>query len=558
MRILTGTKWKTGFLDYHKNRTEYRIRVLAWKNLEKLENVYHTRAKSIRLLLNYFPVVGFEGLRTKVWSRLREENRNKKFVSCGVGEIMETADGGSPVVSGAEPFKQGDIVGFVAPLHPAVVERVTLPEELVFKLDVVPELLHGQISYFPLRSIPEIEQGVRFRESNTAWWKHIRGWSIYSGAAISPETCRELKAGLLQELEATDWKSGNALPLAGARPVSETMGPGGRNNPRKKRGIVFGFGNYAKINVIPYCRPFIDITTVHEIDPTQMYPERRIKRWDAAPFPRPDERYDVYFVASYNHTHVPITLHALRQGAYALVEKPVANDYDELAELERTLRQVGRKVFVGFHKRYGAFNKFALRDLGVKYGEPISYHSVVYELEQPEFFWYNWPVSRSTFFANGCHQVDHFLHLNNFSKPVNFDIRLLQDHAVLVWIELENGATFTTVFSEKGSLRVGPRDHVELKVPGRDVRIEDNVRYMSEDNSRIIRKLRVYKTHSYKTMYREIGRKIAHDEDGDSLESLFISTKLMLDLEAKLTELKHWRNRYEDAKKNFWNYFGQI
>ncbi len=546
MRILTGETWREGFLDYHKTRTEYRVRVLAWKNLEKLENVYHTRAKSIRLLLNYFPVVGPEGIRTKVWSRLREENRNKKFVSCGIGTVVDAAEGGS--------FKKDDVVGFVAPLHPAVVERITLPEELVFKLDTAPQLPADTLAYIPLRSISD------------KWWKGIRGWSIYSGTAISPETRRELETGLLQALKATDWEGGDALPLVGMKPVSEIISTYGRYGsstsiptlgPHKKRGVVFGFGNYAKINVIPYCRPFIDITTIHEIDPTQVYPERRIKRWDSMPFPRPDERYDVYFVASYNHTHVPITLHALRQGAYALVEKPVVNDDDELAELEAALQQAGRKVFIGFHKRYGTFNKLALKDLGVAHGEPISYHSIVYELEQPEFFWYNWPVSRSTFFANGCHQVDHFLHLNNFSKPKDFDIKLLQDRAVLVWIELENGATFTTVFSEKGSLRVGPRDHVELKVPGRDVRIVDNIRYMSEDNSRIIRKLRVYKTHSYKTMYQEIGRKIANNEDGDSLESILVSTKLMLDLEKKLTELKGWRNRYEDGKKNFWNYFSK-
>ncbi len=194
----------------------------------------------------------------------------------------------------------------------------------------------------------------------------------------------------------------------------------------------------------------------------------KVRRWDSSPFPKPDEKADVYFVASYNHTHVPITLHALRQGALAVVEKPVVNDYEELAELEKALRQAGRKVFIGFHKRYGLFDGLvALKDLGVKRGDPISYHSIVYELVQPEFFWYNWPVSRSTFFANGCHQIDHFLHLNNFSQPKDFDIKLLHDHAVEVWIELENGSSFTTTFSEKGTWRVEHRDIVELKVPER-------------------------------------------------------------------------------------------
>jgi hypothetical protein len=201
------------------------------------------------------------------------------------------------------------------------------------------------------------------------------------------------------------------------------------------------------------------------------------------------------------------------------------------------------------------FNEFARKDLGVRLGEPISYHSIVYELIQPELFWYNWPVSRSTFFANGCHQIDHFLHLNNFSKPKNFDIKLLADNAVEVWIELENGAVFTTTFSEKGTSRVGPRDIVELKVHGRNVRIIDAIKYQSENEHRILRKKRIFKTNSYRDMYRTIGAKIAKNEPGDTVESVIISTKLMLDLEEKLQAQKGWGNRYKDAKEEFWTYF---
>lgn len=557
MHILTEKKWKEGFLDYRKNPGEYRIRVLAWKQLEKLENAYHTRPKSIRLLWNYLPVVGPEGLFTKTWSRLREEHRNKKYVSCGVGIILEKAHGGT--------FNEKEVVAFIAPFHPPLVERVTLPEEFVFKLEPsdMPDLQPENIAYVP-PATSDVDM------SKNAWWHTVRGWSVYSGIEVSQETRRELAEGLREEIKNTDWSGAQRFDISSPSAVREIKGEAGlrRANPSttlgvspstklgvKKTGVVFGFGNYAKINILPYTRPFVDINTVHEIDPTQIFFERNITKWDSAPFPRDNEQYDVYCVASYNHTHVPITLHALRQGAYALVEKPVVNDYEELDALQKALREAGRKVFIGFHKRYGIFNRMALKDLGVTHGEPVSYHSIVYELIQPEFFWYNWPVSRSTFFANGCHQIDHFLHLNNYSKPKDFDIKLLQDNAVEVWIELENGATFTTTFSEKGSSRVGPRDHVELKAHGRDVRITDNIRYMSEDNHRVIRKMRVFKTHSYKTMYQEIGKKIANNEEGDSIESILISSKIMLDLEERLQTMKGWGDRYEKAKKEFWSNF---
>jgi predicted dehydrogenase len=480
------------------------------------------------------------GLITKVWSRIREDRRNDKYVSCGIGKIIESA--------GDESLPKGKMVAFVATMHPALVERIVLPKEFIFSINdsfELPEISENNILYLPLGN----------GKLKDIWWKEFIGWSVYSGTEVSEEGQKQILEGLKKEIRDSDWKNSQKISTQKSNPISEIKGDILKPSSNKKSAVLFGYGNYAKINIIPYTSPFVDIKSVHEIDPTQIFVERRVQRWDSAPFPRENEKYDVYFVASYNHTHVPITLHALNQGAYVVVEKPVVMDYGDLDNLEKALKIAGRKLFIGFHKRYGTFNDLALKDLGVKYGEPISYHSIVYELIQPEFFWYNWPVSRSTFFANGCHQIDHFLHLNNFSKPINFDIKLLQDHAVEVWIELENGAVFTTTFSEKGSMRVGPRDIVELKVPGKNIRIIDATRYLSEDDHKIIRKKRIFKTNSYRDMYREIGRRIANNEPGDSIESVMISGKIMLDLEEKLQNLKGWGDRYEKAKNRFWGYF---
>lgn len=537
MKICTGKKWRDGFLDYHRIKKEYRIQVLAWKNLEKIEDAYYVRPKSIRMALRYLPVVGPYGLFTKAWSRLREGRRNDKYVSCGIGKIIETGENSE--------FKTNDLIAFIAPFHPRLVERLTLPQEFIFPLEkeIIPQLPQTDILYVSLEA----------NKTNNCWWEEIISWSIYSGKEISEELHQKLGENLIQEIKNTNWLTSQRFEIKAPTEIKETKGEVKRLDQRKT-GVLFGFGNYAKTNILTFMKPFVNITTIHEIDPTQIW-ERDAQKWDTAPFPRDNEKYDVYFVASYNHTHVPITLYALKQGAYAVVEKPVAMDYGELEEIKKMLAEVGPKIFVGFQKRYSIFNQWALKDLGVKPGEPISYHSIVYEISQPKYFWYTWPVSRSTFLANGCHQIDHFLYLNDFSQPKNFEIKLLQDRAIELWIELENGAVFTTTFSEKGSTRIGPRDFIELKVPHRNVRITDNISYLSEDDSRIIRKKRIFKTDSYKNMYVQIGKRIAHNEEGDSLKSILVTTKLMLDLEERLQIQKGWGDRYLKAKDKFWSYF---
>jgi predicted dehydrogenase len=538
MKILVGEKWKNGFLDYNRNKKEYRIQVLAWKNLEKIEDAYYIRPKSLKMALRYLPVVGPYGLFTKAWSRWREQRRNDKYVSCGIGKIIETG-------SNSE-FKVNDMVAFIAPFHPPLVERLTLPQELIFNIDktILPQLPSKEILLYPLEQ----------KNKPTQWWEEIISWSIYSGRDVSEDLRKKLEEGLIQEIKNTNWNNCEKFDIKIPTEIKETKGEVKKMDSQRKSGVLFGFGNYAKTNIISFMKPFVNIATIHEIDPTQIW-EKSAQKWDAIPFPRDNEKYDVYFVASYNHTHSPIALYALKQGAYVVVEKPVAMDYSELEEIQKTLKEAGPKLFIGFHKRYSVFNEWAFEDLNVKFGEPISYHSIVYEISQPKYFWYTWPVSRSTFLANGCHQIDHFLCLNNFSKPKDFDIKLLQDNAIEVWIELENGAVFTTTFSEKGSTRIGPRDHVELKVPGRNVTITDNISYLSENESRILRKKKMFKTNSYRNMYLKIGAKIANNEDGDSIESIMVSTKLMLDLEEKLQKQKGWGDRYIKAKEKFWGYF---
>ncbi|MDD3488174.1 MAG: Gfo/Idh/MocA family oxidoreductase [Candidatus Pacebacteria bacterium] len=537
MKIHTGKKWQNGFLDYYCSKKEYRIQVLAWKNLEKIEGAYYIRPKSLKMALRYLPVVGFYGLFTKAWSRFREQRRNDKYVSCGIGKIIETGDNSE--------FKNNDIIAFIAPFHPHLVERLTLPQEFIFNInkDILPQLSSKEILLCSLNQ----------RSESNHWWQDVISWSIYSGRDISQELKKRLEQGLIQEIKNTNWNNCEKINTQIPTIIKETKGEVKKLDSRKT-GVLFGFGNYAKTNIISFMKPFVNITTIHEIDPTQIW-QKSAQKWDSSPFPRDNEKYDVYFVASYNHTHAPITLNALKQGAYAVVEKPVAMDYEELEEIEKAIKQFGPKIFIGFHKRYSIFNDWAKKDLGVNSGDPISYHSVVYEISQPKYFWYSWPISRSTFFANGCHQIDHFLHLNDFSKPKDFDIKLLQDNAIEVWIELENGAVFTTVFSEKGSTRVGPRDHVELKVPGKNIRITDNIFYLAEDETRIIRKRKMYKTNSYRDMYIKIGKRIANNEQGDSLKSIMVSTKLMLDLEEKLQRQKGWGDQYIKAKEKFWSYF---
>ena len=188
-------------------------------------------------------------------------------------------------------------------------------------------------------------------------------------------------------------------------------------------------------------------------------------------------------------------------------------------------------MFAAFHKRYSPFNYLIFKDLGVNLGEPVSYRCTVYETLQPPLYWYRWPNSKSELLSNGCHWIDHFLYLNNFSEPKNYDVKLLENDAINVSMILENGAFFSMMFAKGKENQIGIQDNVELKAENATVKIINDAEYAAENGGKIVRREKINKMENYKMMYNSIGKRILAGGQGDSLQSVEISSSAVLKLE---------------------------
>ncbi|HQG29339.1 MAG TPA: oxidoreductase, partial [Candidatus Ozemobacteraceae bacterium] len=489
MNILAGGEWRSGFPDYFRGPGQVRIRVLAFRNLARIEGLYFVRPRSMRLLVNYLFEFGLRGVFRKVRSRLGERLRNEKYISFGIGRVLE-ADAGSVHAAGR-------FVAFLAPCHPACVERIVLDDGLVAPLE-------GE-HRFDERTV--LHGGPAEARPDADFWTGLAGFSEHAGRVLEPTLLADLHDRLRRAVAAETWVkcTAHALPdRDGMSSVSETVAAenaGGSKDPARPSGIVYGYGNYAKTFLIPNASPFIEIRKIHEIDPTQIPLEERGWAWDTSPLPRPDERADVFFGAGYHHTHVPVALAALRQGAYAVVEKPVAVDDRQLGELLEALKTAGPKLFSCYHKRYIPFNTYAVEDLGIRPGAPVSYSCIVYEVPLPTLHWYRWPNAKSRLVSNGCHWIDHFLFLNGFPEVRSFDLAIAPDGTLNVSVTAANGAFFTMVLTDRGSERVGLRDYIELRTADSTVRMTDGSTYVAEGPDRVIRRASINKLFSYQNMY---------------------------------------------------------
>ena len=364
----------------------------------------------------------------------------------------------------------------------------------------------------------------------------IAGWSEVSGAALD----QGLRARVLEAARAilgqTDWRSATRL-TCGATDVRE-RDAAARRDDGSLRVVLFGFGNYAKTTAIPNLPRGISLAAVHELDPTQLPVFGRLKAAvDSSPRFRPDERYDVALVAGFHHTHAPLAIEALDCGQWAIIEKPLVTDADQLAAILAAMDRHPGKLFVCFQRRYSALTELARQDLDLGDGEPVSYHCIVHEPLLPARHWYRWPNSKSRIVTNACHWIDHFLYLNGWAEAHRSSVQTASDSTIACFAELVNGACFTMSISYAGSERVGVQDYVELHAKGMTVRIVNQSHYSAESNDRVVRTARINKISTYRSMYRRIGEQILAGGPGDCRQSVVSSCGLMLQLDAELAEI---------------------
>jgi predicted dehydrogenase len=482
------------------------IRVRRMVTLRRVSGLYFERARSVRMVFNYLAEIGVRSTVKKILSRSAERYRNEKFLSIGFGVTTDGGGGNQYVV-------------FVATRHPRCVDRIVLPGALVAPLVDSPVVgAEGAVEHVDLSgsaaAIP-------------AWLDAAGGWDSESS----------------ESAPVIDWAAVTALCKTSGQGRVFSISAEAPTNTRSVvaahagiTGTLFGYGNYAKTVILPSLPNELVVHRIHEIDPLQV-PLKRDPAvlWSTSPDLSVDDKGSVVFIAGYHHSHGPLAGAALARNKDCVVEKPLVTSRAQLAELDLALQKSGGRYFACFQKRYSRFNDWAHSDLGVKAGDPINYHAIVYEVPLPDKHWYRWASSRSRLVSNGCHWVDHFLFLNEWSEPQRWDVQAVADGTLSVFISLRNGACMTMTLTDIGSERIGVQDHIQLRAGRVTIRLNNDSDYVAESSSRILRRSRINKMTTYRDMYAQIGRKIVAGSPGDSRQSILSSASLVLDLEEAMS-----------------------
>ncbi len=511
MFVLFGEKWEGGFLDYSVGSNDVRIRVRRWRVLQPVNNQYFVRPKSFRLLLNYLKEIGPMAVIRKIVSRGAEGIRNEKYLSVGLGEVLETGEG-------VDGLNISQVVAFVAATHPRCVDTVVVDAELVFPW-ALDSVNCDDIEFL----LPLTETG---REID--WGSSLAGWARESGSKL-PVDRESVWADLPDLLAMQDHELARTLVSPRRKIETDQRSANGEHQVEAVVAVLFGYGNYAKTVVIPRIREQLLLRTVHEIDPLQIPRQGKFDwAWSTSPLIGHQEKADAYFIAGYHHTHADLAIAAIESGAYAVVEKPLVTSRAQMERLSSVVRSRTGKLFAGFHRRYSAVNDWLFSDLGVSPGEPLSYHCIVYEEPLPAKHWYRWPVSNGRIVCNGCHWIDHFLYINEFSAVEKYGADAVGDGIISCWVELENSAVFTMVLTDNGSRRLGMQNHIEIRHGNGTVHVHNDARYSAETHARLVNRKAGNRLTSYSNMYRSIAASIRAGKEGDSWQSFQSSCNAVL------------------------------
>ncbi len=491
--MMVGNRW-IDVLDPWLGPNEVRIRVHGWMRVEKLGDLDVSTSKSLRTVLEYTRDYGPRTVARKVSSRIRQRAVSDRWGVVGVGVVLEGAH-----------YPHGTPVAFFAPRQPDAAERVVVPGAFT----------EPWTSALPAR-LTVVER------------PHRGGWSPWIDWHRNAGRESDRLPWLLDTARSAGWEHHEVVDPGLETPVSE------RHEPTAAPGVsatVIGWGHHARTAIAPSIPAEVTISRIHDIDPLVLR-ESLGAGTDTSPVLRDDDNSDIVFIAGYHSTHAEVATAALQAEKAVVVEKPLATSHHALRALLDEWVEPSR-LWTAFHRRYAHYNAWLRKDLGWTRDDPMTYYAIAHEIALPERHWYRWPSSGSRILANGCHWIDHFLFLNDFASPTMFHVKHRNIGDILCEMELENGAAFSLILTDRGSDRLGTREHVEVRT--RDTTaIIDSTSYTAENTTRALRKESFARLDAHERMYQQIVREILAGKPGDSRRSVEVSAGTILDIEEAL------------------------
>ncbi len=189
-------------------------------------------------------------------------------------------------------------------------------------------------------------------------------------------------------------------------------------------------------------------------------------------------------IATRHDMHAPLAMAALRAGKHVFVEKPVAMNRDELAELARVHADSGKYYMVGYNRRFSP-HAVRLRELVRDRVKPLVINYRVMADPAPLNSWVYSPAGGGRVIGEVCHMLDLF----NYLVGDDIDVAELDIIATpagggvppgdsfVSTLRYADGSVCTLIYTTLGrKSKTNGKERVEALFDGKTYVIDDYVR----------------------------------------------------------------------------------
>ncbi len=188
-----------------------------------------------------------------------------------------------------------------------------------------------------------------------------------------------------------------------------------------------------------------------------------------------DEGTQAVFIATRHDSHAALAVSALRAGKYVFVEKPLALNPEQLADVEQAVQDVGSgRLMVGFNRRFAPAAQVVRDALKDRTG-PLSMHYRINAGQLPREHWlYDPVVGGGRILGEACHFVDFALFLveERITRVFASALPGPQPENVAMTLEFADGSVATIHYMANGDRSLS-KEWIEIFCDGRTIQIDD-------------------------------------------------------------------------------------
>jgi len=244
-----------------------------------------------------------------------------------------------------------------------------------------------------------------------------------------------------------------------------------------------------------------------------------------------DPSINLIVISTGHNTHAKFIIEALEQGKHVYCEKPLCLTLEELEKIEEAYQNSNGELFCGLNRRHAPLVEKIKKDI-VSEKVPAIYEYIANAGFIPEDHWvHDEKLGGGRIIGEACHFIDTIQYLDG-SKLIELNVNFSSNEAFpqkdncMIALKFESGAIGNVIYTSMGSKKY-PKEQMRVFSNGIIFELDNYIKLNRYGSSKNVT-LKLKQDKGINNEYKYIQEVLTGKRKNDSIEDVFISTKLLI------------------------------